>query len=86
MQPSRTGHACAHLAEAEEVHDAVAEVAEGGVQISHEVQRQAVVREDDDKKDAVHEEVQHVGDELQVEYVDALPRQYTSSIQRGAAC
>ena len=41
-------------------------------QEAHQVQGQPVVGEDDDEEDEVHEEVQHVGDELQVEHVDAL--------------
>ena len=40
----------------------------------HQVQRQAIVREDDDEEDDVDEQVQHVRQQLQVEHVHALRR------------
>ncbi len=39
---------------------------------SHQVERQAIVGEDDDKEDQVDEQVKHVSHELQVEHIDSL--------------
>ena len=39
---------------------------------TYQVQWEAVVGEHDDEEDDVHQEVQHVGHQLQVEHVHAL--------------
>ncbi len=39
---------------------------------TYQVEREAVVGEHDDEEDDVHQEVQHVGHQLQVEHVHAL--------------
>ena len=40
--------------------------------LSHQVEGQAIIGEDDDKEDDVDQQVQHVCDQLQVEDIDAL--------------
>ena len=61
-----------YLAETQEVHDAVAEVAESRVELPYEVQREPIVCEDKQEEDAVDEQVKEVSDQLEVEDVGGL--------------
>ena len=69
-----------------EVRDAAAEVAERPVELADEVQRQAVVRKDDEEEDEVQKQVQQICNQLQVEHVRALravPPAADKAAQRG---
>ena len=72
----RVGESLVHVVRdapvADKVGHARSEGADGEVQVAHDVQRQSVVRADEHEEGEVHEHVEEIGYQFEVEQVDSL--------------